>query len=670
MALRAGPAAASAPSSSSSSRAPRSTCPPAAGGAPARPLHHAATRLRALSGIPDAETPPYALLSTPVYSLASRGAAPGSRATLNMITYASPIALRPRRKFALGLYVQSLTYANVKETGRAVLQILPQTAAALTQLLGKTSGRDADKVAELAALGWAVTEEFGLPVLADAIGVVDLRVETDFIPAGDHEVVVCDVAGWKTLNAPGGPSPPPLPGAPRRPAAARRRRRRRRCLWPPPAPGAAPRETATRMTSKEERPTLAGVNVRTRKRNIVVPADPGSFATAIVQIFQDAADGASIEKDLEAGVKVLDSADLDFSRYADTLFEVLFAGGRLSTGGNLADDQKDKLATNVLAAEPTPEALLPYIKVFQSLIRRRPFLVKGLEATLNKFILSLEFYDEPGRKKIATTAAMVFSHKLALPENVLQTLLNDRLVAKGSVLSFTTTFFQVYLAKEPLDDLVTLLSKGRVVNRLLEIMPPSKRSMEAFAAHFNEAGLGPLVEWNTRREIDIKVAELQEGLSGMMAADPPHPLPDVIAYVKARKAEQSLPDADVVRVIWVCMFKSINMTGKNQSQILQAVVSKIKQYHKLLATFVTNAKLELTLLVTLQVLCYEDTRLLKLFSDIVKLLYNADLVGEDTITHWHKKGSHPKGRNVFLKDMEPFIKWLEEAEEEDDEGDA
>lgn len=36
--------------------------------------------------------------------------------------------------------------------------------------------------------------------------------------------------------------------------------------------------------------------------------------------------------------------------------------------------------------------------------RRRPFLVKGLEATLNKFILSLEFYDEAGRKKIATGA--------------------------------------------------------------------------------------------------------------------------------------------------------------------------------------------------------------------------------------------------------------------------
>jgi hypothetical protein len=33
----------------------------------------------------------------------------------------------------------------------------------------------------------------------------------------------------------------------------------------------------------------------------------------------------------------------------------------------------------------------------------------------------------------------------------------------------------------------------------------------------------------------------------------------------------------------------------------------------------------------------------------------------------YKKGSHPKGRNVFTKDIEPFIRWLEEAEEEEDE---
>lgn len=37
---------------------------------------------------------------------------------------------------------------------------------------------------------------------------------------------------------------------------------------------------------------------------------------------------------------------------------------------------------------------------------------------------------------------------------------------------------------------------------------------------------------------------------------------------------------------------------------------------------------------TPQVQCYEDNRLLKLFSDIVRVLYDAEIVGEDTIMHW------------------------------------
>lgn len=64
---------------------------------------------------------------------------------------------------------------------------------------------------------------------------------------------------------------------------------------------------------------------------------------------------------------------------------------------------------------------------------------------------------------------------------------------------------------------------------------------------------------------------------------------------------QGLPDAEVVRVIWGCILRSINMTGKNQSQILQSIVRAIKTYHKLLATYVVNGRLELSLLVSLQV---------------------------------------------------------------------
>jgi hypothetical protein len=84
---------------------------------------------RVSAGILDSELPPYALLSTPVYSLSSANAE-GKR-TLNIITYASPIALRPQRKYALGLYVQSMSYQNVKETGRAVLQVSSIACAGL-----------------------------------------------------------------------------------------------------------------------------------------------------------------------------------------------------------------------------------------------------------------------------------------------------------------------------------------------------------------------------------------------------------------------------------------------------------------------------------------------------------------------------------------------------------
>ena len=38
-----------------------------------------------------------------------------------------------------------------------------------------------------------------------------------------------------------------------------------------------------------------------------------------------------------------------------------------------------------------------------------------------------------------------------------------------------------------------------------------------------------------------------------------------------------------------------------------------------------------------QVCCYEDSKLLKLFTDIVRMLYDNDILAEDTIRWWAKK---------------------------------
>lgn len=419
------------------------------------------------------------------------------------------------------------------------------------------------------------------------------------------------------------------------------------------------------MSAKEEKPTLAGVQVKTRKRNIVVPSDPGSFANAIVQIFQDASDGVSIETDLEAATKVLESSDLDFQRYGTTLFEVLFAGGRLATGGNLADDSA-KLATHVFAAGGDRESLAPYIKVFMTLTRRRPFLNKSLENTLIKFILTLEFYDDAARNKLATALAVVFALKIGVnAENIFNALFIDRLIAKGTILEFFTTFVQEFLKKDSVEDLVSVFTKGKVAHRLVEYFPPSKRSTADFNAHFKAAGLDNLVEWNTKRDIDAKLKELQENVKDMISAEAA--AADVVAVAVSKRTEHSLPDTEILAVSWTALMESVNMTGKNQQQITQSVTKSVKTYRTLFSTFATSGKTELSLLLHIQVYCYEDNRLLKQFSEIVRVLYECDIVGEDTVMHWYKKGSHPKGRNVFIKDIEPFIKWLEEAEEEDDD---
>lgn len=71
---------------------------------------------------------------------------------------------------------------------------------------------------------------------------------------------------------------------------------------------------------------------------------------------------------------------------------------------------------------------------------------------------------------------------------------------------------------------------------------------------------------------------------------------------------------------------------------------KVKTWAKLLNTFCTTGKLELELIYKVQVQCYEDAKLMKLFPEIIRSLYDQDVLAEDTILHWFRKGTNPKGR--------------------------
>jgi hypothetical protein len=81
------------------------------------------------------------------------------------------------------------------------------------------------------------------------------------------------------------------------------------------------------------------------------------------------------------------------------------------------------------------------------------------------------------------------------------------------------------------------------------------------------AGLDSLVEWNHKREVDAKVAELQDGIAKILAASEEAgatEAAELLAYIKGRKEEGALPDTDVLRVTWTALVNSLNMTGEQR----------------------------------------------------------------------------------------------------------
>lgn len=181
-------------------------------------------------------------------------------------------------------------------------------------------------------------------------------------------------------------------------------------------------------------------------------------------------------------------------------------------------------------------------------------------------------------------------------------------------------------------------------------------------------GLEQFVEYQKRKVYEYHCNELRGMVAQMVHEDPPAPAADVITAAKTKQTEWELTDGDVLKCVYQGVIDGVlAVPGRNQQQVNFACLKTLKVYHKAMGAFSKNARVEAALINTIQVTCYEDSRLLKIFADTIKVLYDTDVIGEDAIRYWYSKGSVPKGRNVFLKDMEPFMTWLDEAEEEEED---
>ncbi|KAJ1974271.1 hypothetical protein H4R35_003694 [Dimargaris xerosporica] len=423
----------------------------------------------------------------------------------------------------------------------------------------------------------------------------------------------------------------------------------------------------TQTTAASQKPTLNGVRLKARKRVNKANAkfDPEAFREQVVTIIEDI--DASKDK-FEQVLNNLDVAGntLDYRRYGETLFEILIAGGIVAPGGIIEAEDDVELTFNIFTvSEGTIDNIKPYVDVFNRLIRRYKYLMPRLETTIRNLLQNVNKWPAADVNKLATLVGLLVSTQL-VPLSVLTALLNEHLVKEGMSLVCLTLVLRVCLAEQGIDQLSRHLKKNKLDTKLLEFFPPNKQDEESFARHFEVEDLKPIVKFRVANRQNALMDELVSTAKEMIQEE--KPAEEVAGHLNRMIKENHWAETDVIGLIWDAVMGAVDWSTR--PEILEAqTLRQVKDWSMVLAAFCTQPKTEVTLLGHIQIYCYENAKLMKLFTRIVQIMYNEDVLSDNAILFWYAKGAKPQGKAIFIKQMAPFVDFLENATSEDEDDD-
>ncbi|OAD60877.1 Insulin-degrading enzyme [Eufriesea mexicana] len=410
------------------------------------------------------------------------------------------------------------------------------------------------------------------------------------------------------------------------------------------------------MSQKIEKPILSGQRIKTRKRDEKEKYDPMGFRDAILLGLEKAGN------DLDAISKYLDTAGskLDYRRYGEDLFDILIAGGLLVPGGSIAQDGDKPVKTTACVFEQPEdmESMRNFEQVFIKLMRRYKYLEKMFEEEMKKVLVFMKGFTPKERIKLARMTALWISNG-SVPPTVLSVLINEHLVKDNLALDFLLEVFVTWRQEKGLPSLMTALKKGNIEGRLMEFVPPNKRTEEYFRSVFEAVGLADIVKLHKAQASQEAKRDLQQLLLDDLADN--RPMKDIILDLKEMAQKSGIPEHEVIvmgQAEW----------NKKEELVADQALKHLKVYNPLFDAFTTTARSELALILKVQEFCYENMNFMKVFQRIVLLFYKIDVISEEVILKWYKEGHSVKGKMLFLDQMKKFIEWLQNAEEESESG--
>ncbi|KAL4074069.1 hypothetical protein V8B97DRAFT_1937959 [Scleroderma yunnanense] len=416
--------------------------------------------------------------------------------------------------------------------------------------------------------------------------------------------------------------------------------------------------------SNTAKPSLQGVRIKARKGAVKAQAkhEPAVFRDQLYKHLETITDNdfdAIANRLLQAG------STLDYLKYADALFEILLVGGLIQPGGSYVDDNAPPSPFSIFKASDLAsiDDLKNYVQVLNKLIRRYKYLQKPLEEQVLPTLLQYFIrWSHEQRNKFATTVGLLISQGIVTAA-CLQTLTKDHLVKNDASVMFLAIVFRAYLAEQPMEHLATALRRGNIKD-LLAFFPPNRHDGKILDEVFRKENLPQVAEWYTRRQQTLAKESIVSELKELCEHD--EPAETIITAIVNKLEENPLPDTDLIQCLWQGLIATVDWSAR-PDQIEGLALREVGRFAPILEAFCKGPKVEVALINAVQVYCYDDTRMMKTFTPILKVLYNKDCVSDQAIIYWHQKGSKPQGKQHFLKASEALVKFLQEQEDSEEE---